>query len=93
MEIFLFDLLEAEFRDLESVLIFVNKCLIVGETSQGCLEVRPHRGPARNVSTKTADKHHKTFSKGHQVVTGKGQPRTQSAPHTMVEPEKPSPGY
>ncbi len=41
---------------------------------------------ARNVSTKSPDKHHKMH---HQVATGKGQPRTQSTPQPMAEPEKP----
>jgi len=41
---------------------------------------------ARDVSTKTPDKHHKMR---HHVATNKGQPRTQSAPQPMAEPEKP----
>jgi hypothetical protein len=48
---------------------------------------------ARNESTKTHDKHHKAFNGGHQVVTGKGRPRTSSTPQGMVEPKEPSPGY
>jgi hypothetical protein len=48
---------------------------------------------ARNVSTKTPEKHHKAINRGHQVVTGKGQPRTPSTPQGMVEPKQPSPGY
>lgn len=47
---------------------------------------------ARNVSTKTPDKHHKAFNRGHQVVTGKVRPRPSTS-HMMAEPEKPSPGY